>query len=148
MASETFNYTGSEQTWNVPDQVTEITVTAEGGGGGGGGDADGHVRRYEDLRQYGDFAGSMTVDRAANGQPHFTESLPADASVDSLVLDFVPGADVDATSGFWDIVRSVDDETRFAADVGRLTVQVAVLAELYEYASRSDVQADLGEGVA
>lgn len=112
-----------------------------------GSDTDGHVRRYEDLREYGDFAGSMSVERAATGQPHYAERLPNDAPVDSLVLDFRPGADVDATPGFWGIVKAVQDDSRFTADVARLTLQVVVLAELGEFASRSDVQAALGEGV-
>lgn len=34
--SQTFNYTGSNQTFTVPDGVTEITVEAWGGGGSGG----------------------------------------------------------------------------------------------------------------
>jgi hypothetical protein len=32
--TETFNYTGAVQTWNVPSGVTSITITAYGGAGG------------------------------------------------------------------------------------------------------------------
>ncbi|WP_277540235.1 fibronectin type III domain-containing protein [Haloarcula laminariae] len=33
MASETFGYTGGEQTWTVPSEVTEVTITAKGAAG-------------------------------------------------------------------------------------------------------------------
>ena len=110
-------------------------------------DPSGHVDRYEKLREYGDFAGSMNVNRSANGIPHYTERVPASAPVDTLVLDFVPGADVDATPGFWAIVRSVDDPTRYPQDTARLNMSVTVLAELGEYADRTALEAELREGV-
>jgi len=37
LRSQTFNYTGSDQTFTVPTGVTNIIVKAWGGGGGGGG---------------------------------------------------------------------------------------------------------------
>lgn len=110
-------------------------------------DPSAHIDRYRELRQYGDFAGSMTVNRSANGVPHYTERVPTSAAVDTLVLDFVPGTDVTATDGFWAIVRSVDDPTRFPEDTCRLNLSVTMLAELSEYADRAAIEAELREGV-
>jgi hypothetical protein len=40
MASETFSYTGSEQTWTVPSDVTEVTAKCYGAGGDTGGSSN------------------------------------------------------------------------------------------------------------
>lgn len=110
-------------------------------------DTDDHIDRYRDLREYGDFAGSMSVSRSANGVPHYTERVPDSASVDTLVLDFDPGDDVTATDGFWGIVRRVDDPTRYPEDTARLDMSVVVLAELDEYDDLDALEDDLREGV-
>ena len=110
-------------------------------------DPSGHIDRYRQLREYGDFAGSMTVNRSSNGVPHYTERVPTSAAVDTLVLDFVPGADVTATNGFWGIVRSMDDPTRYPNDTCRLDLTVVMLAELDEYADRTTLEDALREGV-
>lgn len=112
-----------------------------------GQDPSGHIRRYEALREYGDFAGSMTVNQSANGVPHYSERIPLDADIDTLVLDFIPGTAVDATEGFWGIVERMDDETRYPNDTCRLVLSVIHLAELNEYADRTALENDLRGGV-
>ncbi len=50
--TETFDFTGSEQTWVVPDDVCEVTVDAYGAQGGDGGDVD-IPRQNDDLGALG-----------------------------------------------------------------------------------------------
>lgn len=104
-----------------------------------------HIVRYEKLREYGDYAGSMTVNKSINGVPNYSERVPADAPVDSLVLDFQPGSSHTSLPGFWGIVKRMSDPSRYPEDMAVLEVQVVVLAELSEYSTRSDVASDLEE---
>jgi hypothetical protein len=46
MASETFSYTGSEQTWTVPNGVDNVDIECWGAGGGHSGNFDGGVGGY------------------------------------------------------------------------------------------------------
>lgn len=110
-------------------------------------DPSAHIQRYEDLRAYSEYAGSMTTARGIDGKPYFTERIPASAPVDSLVLDFVPGSDYEAFPTVWGIVRDVTDETRFVQDVARLEVSIVVLGDGADYADRAAVKSDLEGGV-
>lgn len=105
---------------------------------------DPHIDRYKALRVYGDFAGSASVNLSITGQPTVTERIPSSAAVDSIIVDFVPGASVDHERGFWGVIQGVTDATRVPDDAARLELAVTILAEDTEYADRTALKNDIG----
>lgn len=103
-----------------------------------------HVTRYKNFRQYGDYAGSANVQQSIVGTPLITERVPQSAAVDSIILDLVPGADVDETPGVWAVITDMTDQTRLPADMARIDVSIKILAELSEYADRQALKDDMG----
>ena len=106
-----------------------------------------HISRYRELREYQDYAGSYTPSTSITGEPRFSERLPPSASVESLVVDLVPGPDVQETPGLWIIIDKVDDSTRFVQDTARQQIRGRVLGEHSDYQDRAAVKAALEDSV-
>lgn len=106
------------------------------------------VDRYKKVREYTRWAGRYALTEAIDGTPRFSEHTPADASVESIVVLIEPGEAVQATDGLWIILDDVDDQTRYVESLARMTIRFTVLARGDQYASRSDLKADLGSDLS
>lgn len=136
--------------WNEPigTRRTGLTFGNSNGGtfGGSSGGTFGsrdtagfYIRRYLEARKYLTESGPTAVGEGADGKPYVTETLPSGADVDSLVVGIKPGADYTGAQGFWGVVVGGDDPTRLPADICQLDLTFTVLAELNEFATRSDL---------
>lgn len=111
-------------------------------------DVANHVERYLAARDYLDYAGAASVNHDIDGQVHFQERIPSDAPVDSLVVDVVPGGDYVAGQGFWGVVMGGKDPTTNPLDFCRLDLDIVVLAERDDYATKADLRASLSGSIA
>lgn len=102
------------------------------------------IDRYEEVREYSRFAGRYSLTESIDGTPRFSEHTPADASVDSIVVQLSPGDDLTATDGLWVILDDVDDATRFPKDQMRISLDMTVLARADEYDDRAAIKSALG----
>lgn len=93
---------------------------------------------YERLKRYGD-TGTVSSGLALDGTPHYRETLPADADIESRVLQFVPVADPDAWGGFWAVVEEYEDESEDVPAFYEVTLTVRMLADADEYDARTEV---------
>lgn len=105
------------------------------------------IDRYKALREYGDYAGAVAVETSVQGEAYVTERLDPAAPVDSLIVDVVPGADVDHTPGLWVAITGIEDQTTIPEDMAVLQVQADVIAEASDYADRSALLNDRGGGL-
>lgn len=102
------------------------------------------IDRYDAVREYTRWAGRYSMNTAIDGTPRFSEHVPDDATVDSIVVKLEPGPNVRATPPLWVILDGVDDQTRFPADAARLEIDFTVLARGDEYGTRATLKADMG----
>lgn len=123
--------------------------------GGGGTDPTGatvgstqgegsQVSRYEAVREYSRWAGRYSMVEAIDGTPRFSEHTPDDASVESIVVKLEPDTGLTATDSIWVILDGVDDTTRYAEDLARISLDFTVLARGDQYATRADIKAAQG----
>lgn len=130
-----------------------------------------HKRRAEIL-EYEEFAGEADIGRQLGGKPYIKESPQAVWPVESHIVRVEYGSDI-ATESIWGYIEAVTDNStlrssvdlvgqepygdiygrtygsRFAdANTYRVSVDVTKLAPLSEYASRSDLLADLSPNVS
>lgn len=103
-----------------------------------------HVSRYKSVREYTFYAGRYHLNLTLDGTPQITDKTPSGASVDSVIVELVPGEALPDTPGLWVAVRDVTDATRFIQDMARITLRVDFLARGSEYASRSALKNDIG----
>ena len=133
-----------------------ITTTVLGGtsgttfGGATGGTASTTTdvqfprRRYEELRQYGEYAGAATVERLIGGEVTISESPQPAWPVDSHVV-FVD-TDDEITTPFWALITGYDDASRTKpVDARRfiVTFEMAFLADGDAYDSVDELKDDL-----
>ena len=97
------------------------------------------VGRYEQAREYLDYAGTVRTGTSLDGTPYYRES--ATASVASHVLAFEPLADVAGVGGYWGVVTGGSDPSADPPAMYELEVETFVLAERDEYESRAAVAA-------
>lgn len=102
-----------------------------------------HIERYEALRELGDYAGVVTVNRDINGQVWYRERIGPDATFDSLVVAFEPANNLTATPAFWGAVQGITDRTEYVRDHARVEMDVVVLAEVSDYPDRNALTAAL-----
>ena len=100
-----------------------------------------HVTRYEQARQYLDYAGAISVNQSINGVPHYRERLPGSAAVDSLVIKVTSGSSETATPDLWVAITGGDDPSAYVDDIARVEYQTTVLAEGSEFADRDAIEA-------
>lgn len=101
--------------------------------------------RWAEIEAFTDYAGQAAQGFGLNHQPWFTEQLPADAKVPSIVLGFEPAqamADREVR-GFWGLLMSGTDERNNVLTRYDLELECLVLAEFAEYDSPGDVINDL-----
>jgi hypothetical protein len=101
------------------------------------------VGRYEQAREYLDYAGTVRTGTSLDGTPYYRES--AGTSVASHVLAFEPLADVTGVNGFWGVVTGGNDPSANPPAMYELEVKTFVLAERDEFESRSAVAAAYNE---
>ena len=130
--------------------------------------------RYDRLKRYQEYAGEADYGRGLGGRPYVREHPLEEWPVDSHVVPVIYSDDI-ADQSFWGVIVGVSDETRmiapglnfadwaeqtwgtgtWAADLPdaargnlyRLTIELAPLAQLYEYDDRSELLADLSPRV-
>jgi hypothetical protein len=107
-------------------------------------DSRDNLDRYEAVREYSRWAGRYAMERTIDGTARFSEHIPDDASVDSIVVQFIPDSGLTATDGLWIILDDVDDSTRYAEDLARIGLRFTVLARADQYGSRDAIKNDLG----
>lgn len=95
--------------------------------------------RHETLREYLDYAPTVITKRALDGTAYYREVAADDQS---LLMSFEPSSYLDSRGihGLWGVVvggRDVTEEPRVNM---RLELEVFLLAESSEFASRSDVE--------
>ena len=95
------------------------------------------VGRYEQAREFLDYAGTVRTGTSLDGTPYYRES--AGQSVESHVLAFEPVADVPGLNGFWGVVEGGSDPSSDPPAMYELEFEVFVLAERDEFESRSAV---------
>jgi len=96
------------------------------------------------LLQYGDYGGAYSQQETISSRVKIKERLPTDADVDSLILSIEPSDTLknkDVT-GIWAVVDEVTDTRPLSLSTSRLELSVTVLAELSEYSTRYDLEAD------
>lgn len=101
-----------------------------------------HVVDYDDLREFGRYAGDATIDTGTDirGKPWYRERLHPHSDFSSSLVKLVPGDDVGNVVSYWAVVTGVEDNTRYVGSGERLTVTCYVLAEAAKYNTRSDVE--------
>lgn len=104
---------------------------------------------YDDLREYLEWASerSIRLGTTDTGVPWVRERLPSRASVDSLIVPVETGADVEDIDGLWGAIVSGEDQSEPPSDIRRVTIDVSILADIDEYATREELLADLGSEV-
>jgi hypothetical protein len=116
---------------------------------------------YVAIRDYARYATKHAdTGTGINGRPFFSEQLPANAQVSSVVVPVKPGADLrveygDVMRGVWGVVESFEDSTPPSSqEPFVLTVELFVLGYVDNdgtssdpdfYASRSEVETALGQ---
>lgn len=104
-----------------------------------------YTDRYRELRSYGDYAGAAASGKSANHRPWYREQLPPVADVDTLVVRITPGPGIESAPAFWCLLTDISDDTELYENYARVTFTVKMLAEAEEYATHSDIDADLGD---
>lgn len=105
---------------------------------------------YGQLRKLVQYAGSATTQMSVDGVPLVREQIPERSDLDSHIVAIEPiGEHLAWASGAWVLVTGARDTSHIAEINAHLTVelQVTVLAPLTEYASRSDLRADMAPPV-
>lgn len=110
-------------------------------------DPQGHLDRYQAVREYTRWAGRYASMTMIDGTVRVTEHTPSTATVDSIIVALEPGGDLLSTDGMWVILDDVDDRTENAADLARLELQFTFLARRDEYATRTDLKNALGSDI-
>lgn len=110
-----------------------------------GGQTTGYKTRYENVRQYLDYAGAISVEETANYEPAIFENVPSSASKPSVIVDFVPSSGVSGDiSGLWGAITGGEDiSPSVPSGVRALSLDVVYLGELSDYADRQAVKEDL-----
>lgn len=100
-----------------------------------------HVERYEQLRDRIMYASdTVTTGRTYDGSPWFRERH----NKESLVVKVEPGPDIEAAArGIWGIIEGGNDRTNLAQVSAEISVEIFVLAELDQYATREEVKNNL-----
>lgn len=108
----------------------------------------GHESRHDNLLEYIEYANGPPVKTGISyhGVPYYREDVPNRASIDTFVVDVVPGSGVDL-DGFWGVVTGGEDTRSTSGVVRRLRLDAFILAKYSEYDSKSDVQAEFGSSV-
>ena len=133
-----------EITTTVLGGVDGTTVGGVDGGTASTADTDPARQRYEELRQYGEFAGAATVERLIGGEVTIAESPQPAWPVDSHVV-FIDTAD-SITTSFWALITGYDDASRTRPlDARRYIVsfELAFLADGAAYDSVDELKDDL-----
>jgi hypothetical protein len=103
-----------------------------------------HVADYNDLREFGRYSGdSIDTGTDIRGRTWYRERIHPYADYSTTLVKLTPGDDVGDLRSYWALVTDVTDDTQFVGAGERLSASCFILAEGSEYASRSDVEADL-----
>jgi len=106
---------------------------------------DGITNGWEDMREYGDYAGSYTTIEKLNGDYNYREFIPSAASVDSLLIGVEPSSDLKNKdlNGVWGLVDSVSDTRNTALNIDSYEYTIRILAEYSEYADHPTAETNL-----
>jgi len=101
--------------------------------------------RYKNVRQYLDYAGSISIEETANYEPAIFENVPASASKPSVIVDFVPSPDISGEiNGLWGAITGGEDiSPSVPSGVRALSLDVVYLGELLDYTDRQAVKDEL-----
>lgn len=103
--------------------------------------------RYTSVRDRLRHAGQFVVKRRMDGTPRWHEQTPRDA--DPLLVKLEPGDHQDVeepTSGVWGLIEGGSTRPPVGRSPGFVTLDVLVVAELDDYASRRELEAELRFG--
>lgn len=96
------------------------------------------------VRNYGDHAGSFATITTLDNTQKYSEQLPSDASVDTIVWGIRPNGELtnENIDGIWGIIESFDDQRGPALNTVRYQVELRILAEFNEYSDHSALETD------
>jgi hypothetical protein len=98
------------------------------------------------LQDYIEYAGEFETFENLNGIIRYTEDIPTNADVDSILLGIEPNADLDARNvfGVWGLIKSATDNRPRALTTNHLGLEVLVLAKYSDFADHTAVESELG----
>jgi len=97
---------------------------------------------FEDLVEYGDYAGKFSTTETLNGKQKYREFIPSDANVDSLLVGIEPNNELENKNvpPIWGVVESVSDPRNPALNTKNYQMTVRILAEKSEYSDHSTAE--------
>lgn len=101
--------------------------------------------RWQEVEQYGDYAGHASTGLGLNTVPFFNDQLDSDADINSLVIGFEPSPKMKDRDrvGFWGILTNMTDQTNAPISRPALDIEAWVLAKYSDYDSAEAVRNDL-----
>ena len=105
------------------------------------------ISRYNQWQQRGEVADAAEYGMTELGnQPWFREQLPSDTNVSTIVYEVEP-PDTNTTPAFWGILVGYSDNTTLPNIVARVNLELWVIAQVADYPSRADLDAQFSDTV-
>jgi len=97
------------------------------------------------LLSFDEFAGKFTVNETLGSKQSYSEFIPTDLFIESLLIKIQPNDELEAkrVRGVWGLIENVTDSRNNPLTINRWTIDVTILARFEQYTNHSAVEADL-----
>lgn len=100
---------------------------------------------FENVIQYGDYAGKTTTVELLSGEHRYREFVSASPDIDSLLVGIEPSNDLQNKdiTGVWGVISGVSDPRGPALNTHRYTITITILAEYSEFSDHNSAETTL-----
>lgn len=104
-----------------------------------------HETYYQNSTEFVKYTSDSTIDAGTDirGKPWYRETLHPNADFSTTLVKIVPSDNVTGVDSYWAVIIGGEDNTRYVGAGERVTLEMFILAEGSEYATREDVEDDL-----